>query len=860
MSRAAPSHHAFPEGPMPSDSLDQRTPAECAHCGLPTNTSAQPAFCCHGCRGAYELIHGWGLDAFYDLRDPSHVNPSNPTSDDSFLVFDDEEYLGNSAPQTQTDGLLQTELTVMGLHCAACAWLIESVAARTPGWKSTRVHMHNHTLKLVFDAEKIQLSEIAGLLHRLGYELLPKHATEDSSYLLQNRKLLIQIAIAGFCAVNAMWIAVALYAGDATGLAQSHRTFLRWIGTGLGVTAVAFPGRTFFIGAAASLRSRTPHMDLPVALGLLVGSAAGLLSILLGHGEIYFDSLAVLVFLLLIGRWVQFRQQHRAAQSVDLMLRVTPRHALRVDSDGQCSTVLSERLQVDDIVRVPAGESFPADGIIVRGTSLLDRSLLTGESRPVRCTVGEEVEAGVVNVQSEIDMRVTETGKDSRIGRVMQLVEEASSARTPIVQLADRIGGVFVIVVTALAIATFTWWLQFDWRSAASNATALLIVACPCALALATPLAIAVTLAKSARRKIFIRDGSAIGRLTKRGILWFDKTGTLTHGRPRAVLAYGDTEAIGMAAGIEATCHHPIADAICAEAERRELDRFLEPHGVEVGVGGILGVLGDRHVFIGNQDFMEQHNIVMDSDFDAAVQACLANDRSPVIIAVDGVAMTVMAVEDSLRPDAANTIESLRRSGWQVGILSGDHTKIVTRVGSKLGIPVELCHGELSPEEKLNMIRSKPAGMTTTVMVGDGANDAAALAAADVGIAVRGGAEVSLRAAPVFIASGRLSSIDSLFAAAKRSTRLIHFAMATSLLYNVIAVLLAMGGHISPLVAAILMPISSVTVLSLCLAWPIYSGISSLATSKHVQNSDPGPGDQDSGPDPMGRSTKECVV
>ncbi len=811
----------------------------CRHCGLstPCPPESDPAsvFCCNGCRGAYQLIQGWGLESFYALRDSSSSAPAGALSDAALEVFDNDEFLGDSKPRRQSDGLYQTELALLGLHCAACAWLIENLAARTAGWQAARVKLSDHTIRIVFDPQTLKLSEIARLLQRVGYELTPLSNNRDDAYQQQNRKLLMNIAVAGFCAANAMWIAIGLYAGEATGVESGHRTFFRFIGTGLGIAAVLFPGRTFIVGALAALRTRTPHMDLPVALGLSVGSLVGVINVLQDSGDVYFDSLAVLVFLLLIGRWLQFHQQHRAARAVDLLLRITPRHAHRINADGTVSVVLADRLRAGDTVRVAAGDSLPADGRITSGQSLVDRSLLTGESHPLRVAEGEAVEAGIVNLQSEIDVEVTASGQDSRIGQVMRSVAEAASQRTPIVQLADRIGGVFVVVVSVLALLTFGAWVTVDWQLAASAATSLLIVACPCALALATPLAVAVAIGKSAKQKIFIRDGSTFGQLAKPGRIWFDKTGTLTEGRLSARLVAGDRQAVGMAAAIERGCQHPIADAIVREAERYSASGSDQPQrgedaalransaaaqSVTVEVGGVLGSYQGHALAVGNQDFLLRQNVVIGAATQDAIERCLADGSSPIVIAVDGVAAATLAVTDNLKSDAQATIREWTRAGWEVGILSGDHPDIVDRIGHRLGLPAEACHGGLSPEDKLAIVRDATAA--TTVMVGDGANDAAALAAADVGIAVRGGAEVSLRAAPVFVGSGGLAALGRLVHAARNTTALIYTAFAVSLTYNVVAVGLAMAGLISPLVAAVLMPISSVSVLSLCFLWPIY--------------------------------------
>ncbi|MGB7328009.1 MAG: heavy metal translocating P-type ATPase metal-binding domain-containing protein [Rubripirellula sp.] len=819
--------------PAPSESTkskhdDQvrRVELDCIHCGLPTpcmsDTDPTTVFCCNGCRGAYELIHGWGLDDYYALRDQVSGSAAAPAAGEKsrYDAFDSDAFLGASAPHINGDGIATAELAVHGLHCAACAWLIENAAARAPGWRVARVKMSDHTLRVMFNPKQIVLSDIARLMDRLGYEIAPLSVKRNDHFRLENRRLLMQIAIAGFCAMNAMWIAVALYAGDASGVDPGQRFFLRMIGTGLGMAAVAIPGRTFFKGAIASLRTRTPHMDLPVALGLSVGTVAGLTSVFTGVGDVYFDSLAVLVFLLLIGRWIQFHQQHRAAKAVDLLLRITPIHAQRLTTDGQPEWVLVDTLKPADIIRVSPGESISADGRIVAGESMLDRSLLTGESRSVAANCGDEVSAGTLNLVRPIDVEVMATGRESRIGKVMQSVEAAASEKTPVVQLADRIGGVFVVVVTVLAMLVLIAWWASGWAVAASHATSLLIVACPCALALATPLAIAVSLGRAAKRKILIRDGSSLQQLSKPGTLWFDKTGTLTQGRPQAELVLGTDEVVRMAAQVELGCCHPTAEAIVRYACLATNESDHEDSAVRVHRSGVAGVVDQHQVLVGSALFIEQQGCLIGQPVHEAVEQTLLTGASPVVIAVDGEAVCVMGVSDPLRPQAAETIAQLSRQGFKIGILSGDHPDIVQRIASRVGIDGSRVHGGLSPEDKLRIVRTRDDGHV--VMVGDGANDAAALAAADVGIAVRGGAEVSLQAAPVFIASGDLASIADLMTGARRTSWLISTAFAVSLGYNLVAVGLAMAGQISPLLAAILMPISSVSVLSLTLLWPTF--------------------------------------
>lgn len=799
------------------------------HCGLPTfcrsDDDIGKVFCCSGCRQAYELIHGWGLDDYYAIRDQTNGATGLFSRADAsrYESFDDAQYLGASAPKQSADGMLSTELSISGLHCAACAWLIENIATRTAGWRLARVKLNRHTVQIVFDPGTIKLSEIAQLVGRLGYSLSPLSTEPVDRFRQENRRLLMQIAVAGFCAANAMWIAIALYAGDASGVAHEHRLFLRLASSALGIVTVAIPGRTFFVSAIASLRTWTPHMDLPVALGLSVGTIIGTINAVTGTGHVYFDSLAMLVFLLLIGRWIQFRQQHRAATAVDLLLRITPQHARLVDPqarDDESRWVMVNSLVAGQLVRVNVSESVPVDGRIAEGDSMIDRSLLTGESVPVEVGVGDPVTAGTVNISRPITVRVEAIGADSRIGKVMESVEAAMNRRTPIVQLADRIGGVFVIVVTVLAAGAFVAWYPSGIDVASANATSLLIVACPCALALATPLAIAVSLGRAAKRKILIRDGAIFQTLSGRGMVWFDKTGTLTEGRPRAELVYGSVDDLCFAAAIESGCCHPIANAILREAERLDLSIPRDVDSIEQGVGGLSGRCRRHHVAVGNENYFRALAIELPDAVTATIASCLEQRMTPVIVAVDSIAVAVLAVTDPIKQDAPATVRRIRQAGWDVGVLSGDHSEVVGEVSRRVGIDEKNVYGDLTPEDKLDRVTSR--NNAAIVMIGDGANDAAALAAADVGIAVRGGAEVSLQAAPVFVASGTLSSVADLIAAARRTNRLIRTTFAVSLAYNIFAVVLALFGYISPLLAAILMPISSVSVLSLTLAWPTF--------------------------------------
>ena len=812
----------------PTESASKSVP--CAHCGLPApknNSTPSQSFCCNGCRGAFELIRQWDLCEYYSLRDST--DEAIPVGEDrhSFDEFDQFELLGNSAPNpvaTSDDTrLLKSRLTISGIHCAACLWLLEKAPHYVSGWTRSTVRMHDRSIEIIFDATRIKLSEIARTIHRLGYVVSPIDESRAEDLLREeSHRLLVKIAIAGFCAANAMWLAIALYAGEFTGIEPEYATILRFAGVVLGGIAVAFPGQIFFRSAIASLKSWTPHMDLPVAIGLLAGILGSVYGLFDGSRDIYFDSIAMLVFFLLVGRWLQSRQQRRAGNAVSELLQMAPRIAKRLD-EGELTRVTVDRLRKNDRVRVVAGEAFPVDGTVIDGESTVDRALLTGESEPVEVGIGDEVEAGTVNLTAKLILSVQSSGNETRLGQLTQRISDAAASRTPVVQLANRIGGWFVVIVVALALLTATIWIQRDVNEAVSRAVSLLIVACPCALALATPLAIAVSIGRLASDRVLVRVGDCLERLNRPGTIFFDKTGTLTEGRMVVTGWEGDKKWIPVAAQIEEDVSHPVAKAIVRFAsERQVLNRtrcVIQALKVVPGTGlsAKLHPYGD--VQLGNESIL--------SVSVRRERKQRRNEQSDsfgrvIYMTVNGNLVAEITVHDALRRDTKETVEFFLRSGWHVGILSGDTPEAVRRTSTQIGIERVNAQGGLTPEEKLELIRS-PKNRTPVVMVGDGVNDAAALAAADVGVAIRGGASASLEAAPVIIGDARLSQLIRLVRTAQITKTTIIRNFAASLTYNLVAVILAMAGWISPLVAAVLMPVSSLTVILLTLSSPTAS-------------------------------------
>jgi len=747
-----------------------------------------------------------------------------------FSDFDDPAF-ARLYIQSESDGLARLELRLEGLHCAACIWLLERLPRVLAGVVEARVDIGKHLIDVRFRPDLIKPSAIARSLETLGYSPHPaRDASARQVRAVEDRRLLIRIGVAGAIAGNVMTIAFALYGGYFSGMANEFEAMFRWLSAAGGVLSLAWPGAVFFQSSWAAIRARTVNLDLPITLGLLAGGVAGLVNTIRGSGEIYFDSTSALVFLLLVGRFLQHRQQRWASDALELLFCISSTTAQRVtaadrDASERLETVPIEALLAGDVVEVGAGATLPSDGVVIAGEADLDCAMLTGEAHPVRVAVGDLVHAGTTCLSASIRICVSAVGKATRAGQLMRLVEDATRRRPPIVRFADTVGRRFLWVVSGLAALAFVAWLAIEAARAADVAVAVLIVTCPCALGLAIPLIFAVTIGKAARSGILIKGGDVLEKLGKAGIIFLDKTGTLTQGRTEVVgmIAVSSTadEFCRMTAALEVHSAHPIARAICRRFGGESSDPVREIH--QVTGAGMSGLVGGRRVLVGSSRFIRDHAIAVDSQTQLAESAFLRRALSPVLVAVDGTVRLILAVGDAIRPEAAATVNTLRATGWDVRLLSGDHVQIAITAGAAAGIPDDHCIGHASPEDKLAIIRAAAATGRRVVMVGDGVNDAAALAAATVGIAVHGGSEASSIAADVRLTKHGLMPLLELLRGSRRTMGAVYGALAASLAYNLISSSLAVTGLIHPMIAAILMPLSSFTVLMIAVNWPTFT-------------------------------------
>lgn len=730
-------------------------------------------WCCAGCEMAAAIIAGAGLERYYDDREAFAPRPEAAARGwDTVPV------------ETGDDGTCSVGLMVDGLRCASCVWVTENVLQRMPGVAEARVSYATGRATLKWDPRQVDLPRLAGTISALGYRprLLGEEARPD-------RDLVMRLGVAAFGALNVMLFSAALYAGWFGDMAPRFVVFFQWVSLAVATPVALWSAAPFFAGAVSGLRHRVLHMDLPIALAVAVLYAHGAVVTVAGPeaglGEPYLDSLTMLVALLLTGRLLEGRGRRRAADAAVSLAAVVPATARRLRDDGSVAVVPSAELAVGDRVVVAAGEEIPADGVVAGGEGLVRLALLTGEADPVPVAPGGRVFAGTLLDHGALEVRVAAASDATVVHRMAEDLRRAADRATA-PTAADRLAPWFTGVTLGVAAVTFGVWAATAGVALALKATvAVLVVACPCALALSHPLAAAAGLGAAARRGLLFRSSDALLNLAEVDVAALDKTGTVTGGEMVVVAA--DDEALRVAAGLERFSVHPVARAVTREATARGIPLPAATQVRETAGKGIEGRIDGRWWRL-ERGGPGRVDLVADDDSRRALY-----------------------LGDQLRVDSGPAVAALEALGLDVVLLTGDDPEPARRMADGAGIARVLARR--SPDDKTAWIEEATAQGHRVVFVGDGLNDGPALAAARVGVAMGTGAASSILAADGVLATASLAPVAAAIRAARAARRAIRGNLIRSLVYNVTAVAAAALGWVNPLVAAILMPLSSGLVL-----------------------------------------------
>lgn len=688
-------------------------------------------------------------------------------------------------------GLRTTDLSVPSVHCAGCIRTVEAGLAKLPGVRHARVNLSTKRASVTWSGD--EPPDLLAALDGLGF---PGHLTEPDTAQADPElgRLIRALAVAGFSAMNIMLLSVSVWSGADT----ATRHAFHWISAALALPCLLYSGRIFFVSAWSALRRGRTNMDVPISIGVVLAFGLSLYDTIHNGPHAYFDAATSLIFFLLIGRTLDHVMRERARTAVRGLVRLAPRVATVLHADGRREHLRVEDLEPGMRIALAAGDRVPADGIVSDGRSDLDCAIATGESAPRRVEPGAPVPAGTLNLTGPLEIVVSARAEGSFLAEMVRLMEAAEGGRARYRRLADRAAALYAPVVHAAALLTLTGWLLAtgDWHRAITIAIAVLIITCPCALGLAVPIVQVVAAQRLFENGIMVKDGSAIERMAEVDAVVLDKTGTLTLGRPRLAGRDGiASQDLAIAASIAAGSNHPLSRAIAAEgggAGPILSDATEHPGlGIEARGGGSLYRLGRAAWALG----------------DAA-----QTGEDGTVLARDGRLVARFAFEDALRPQAREAVDALRARGLGVvTILSGDAPDAVAAAACGLGI--EDFAAGLLPAEKVGRLQGLASGGHKVLMVGDGINDAPALAAAHVSMAPATAADIGRNAADfVFLREG-LDAVPTALAVSREAGRLVQQNFALAVAYNAIALPIAIAGHVTPLIAALAMSFSSVLVV-----------------------------------------------
>ena len=775
----------------------------CFHCQEPLTrgstlqvmvAGAEQSVCCAGCRAAVEWIHGQGLGDYYRLRSDG-AGPGRGSAAD-YAVFDRPAVLRYYAGDA-VDGVREITLALDGMRCVACTWLIERALGAEAGVLRVKVQPLTARVSLRWRDAEVSLSTLASRLAVLGYT---PHLADPTHTLdrikRERRESLKRLVVAGVGMMQAMMYGVALYAGAFEGMDPTVRDFFRWVSMAVAAPVIFYAGQPFFSGAWREWRARRLGMDTPVALALALAFAASIYESWRGGAEVYFDSLTMFVFFLLLGRFAEQSVRHRAQVSLGVLSSGLPPLARRIEATGEVEVATLE-LAPGDQIRVAAGCTVPVDGELLDAFAEVDEAILTGEARPIDKRCGDGLLAGSVAVSRPLRLRVARTGAATLLSSLARMADSAHADKPESLLMAERVARFFIGRVLILTVLVALAWLWFAPERAFEVALAVLVVSCPCALSLALPTALAAASQGLARLGVMVVRPAALETLAQVRQVLFDKTGTLTDGRiriTRTTLAHGvdEARALAIAATLELEATHPIARAFAGAPLPGEVS---ERH--QVAGQGVEALIDGHRYRLGRADYaLGPGQPRLDGD---------------VLLTLDGRAIAGFALEDQVRSDAASALAELHGIGCHTRLLSGDAAARVAAVAQRLGIAQ--WSADQQPAAKIDVLEQVQSSSGPALMVGDGVNDAPVLGRAAVSAAMGQGADLAKAHADLILLGSRLSAIPDAMRLARRTMATIRQNIRWAYAYNALAIPAAALGWVPPWLAAIGMSASSIVVV-----------------------------------------------
>jgi P-type Cu+ transporter len=695
---------------------------------------------------------------------------------------------------------------IEGIHCTSCLAILERIPQSLSQVKTARLNFPKSLLEVELK-EGGNFAAVMAEIRRLGYTPYPVESASFDRLQLKNRSDLLRLGIAGACAGNIMLLSVSLYGGAN----QSYGQSFGWLGMALSLPSLLYAAIPFYQTSWTALKNKSISIDLPIVTALWTAFGVSLWSLLQAKTEVYFDSITMLIFLLLSSRYLLQRIQQSQLANADLLKKISIHLVRKLSANGTFAITTIDAIKIGDYLSVASNEIIPTDGILRQSEADIDMSLLTGESQPVNCKQGETIYAGTKNIGPAFKLEVSAIGSKSRIGQILEKMQGAATERTPLAHFADAVGKYFVIVVSAMAVACVLYFLPTNVEEGIRRALALVIIACPCVLALAVPLVASISISLCAKKGILIKNPDVLERILKTNTILLDKTGTLTQGRfaiEQFLAEAQDSDRLKtIIVALESGSHHPIARAILRSFAPTQPSIKLENWREHTGVGVSASIDGRTW----SLKSISQSGALPSENWLGLFEEDQCRAR--------------LCLKDKIRSDSFAFIKKIKAFGLEPIVVSGDKRQNVAAISEQLNI--KYFHAELSPEMKDAVVSQYPSA----IMVGDGANDSIALKHANVGIAVHGSVEMSLQAADVFVSAEGIQPIYELLLIAKENRTLIYRNFFFTLCYNLVGATLALSGLMNPLWAALLMPISAATIFASS-AW----GTANLRNIKRMQS------------------------